>query len=578
MKTATMIRIPFVTQSFVTHPFVPKPNVLAAAAALLLTSALAAPFASAQSAPPDSGQILRQNAPRPSTPPQPDALLRIAPDSATAAVVPAGGATVMLQTVQFSGNSVLSTDQLQALVANAPGQSFDLADLRGLADRVTAHYRAAGYPFARAVLPPQDLARGNLTIQVVEGRYGRVAVVAATPGWQDAGLAHLTALKPGEVITTASLERAVLLLGEQPGVRATAVMQPGAAVGTGDLVVSLDRTAPLVGMVSLDNQGNRYSGQNRLLVSADWNNPWRLGDQLSLRAMVSDASLWLGSLTYASPLPVGDRALRASVSLAHTSYQLGKEFNALDATGTAQVAAVGLAWPVLRSSTANLRLGAQLQHKRLRDRQIAMADDKHSTSLPVSLDFDLRDGVANDGLTSGSLTWTPGRLALSAASLSRDQLGTQGRFNRVNIDMVRQQKLSPLVQAWLRGSAQWADGNLDSSERVSLGGANGVRAYPNGEGTGDQGWLVQAETRVQLGAFAPFVFADAGAVRISAHPLASGGINQRKLAGAGMGVRWQQGAFDAQLAVAWRTHGGAAQSEGGSTGQPRAWAQAAWHF
>jgi len=35
-----------------------------------------------------------------------------------------------------------------------------------------------------------------------------------------------------------------------------------------------------------------------------------------------------------------------------------------------------------------------------------------------------------------------------------------------------------------RVSAQWASKNLDSSQKFGLGGPNGVRAYPSGEGYG----------------------------------------------------------------------------------------------
>ncbi|MCD8565793.1 MAG: hypothetical protein LRY53_09230 [Burkholderiaceae bacterium] len=48
---------------------------------------------------------------------------------------------------------------------------------------------------------------------------------------------------------------------------------------------------------------------------------------------------------------------------------------------------------------------------------------------------------------------------------------------------------------WLSFSGQWASQNLDSSQKFSLGGPQGVRAYPVYEGTGDQGWLGTVEAR-----------------------------------------------------------------------------------
>ncbi len=48
--------------------------------------------------------------------------------------------------------------------------------------------------------------------------------------------------------------------------------------------------------------------------------------------------------------------------------------------------------------------------------------------------------------------------------------------------------------------AQLSSGNLDSSSKFSLGGPAGVRAYPVGEGSGDQGLQLSLEARRAMGA------------------------------------------------------------------------------
>ena len=47
----------------------------------------------------------------------------------------------------------------------------------------------------------------------------------------------------------------------------------------------------------------------------------------------------------------------------------------------------------------------------------------------------------------------------------------------------------------LKASSQISSRNLDSSERFYLGGARGVRAYPQGEASGDEGILGSLELR-----------------------------------------------------------------------------------
>jgi len=131
-----------------------------------------------------------------------------------------------------------------------------------------------------------------------------------------------------------------------------------------------------------------------------------------------------------------------------------------------------------------------------------------------------------------------------------------------------------------RISRQWASKNLDSSEGFGVGGASGVRAYPQGEASGDEGWLAQIEVRYSLGAFSPYAFYDAGRVRINAKPesLAVAPIpNQRAIEGAGLGVRYQQGPWNLDANLAWRTHGGLAQSDSRQR-NPRMWITAGYRF
>ena len=47
-------------------------------------------------------------------------------------------------------------------------------------------------------------------------------------------------------------------------------------------------------------------------------------------------------------------------------------------------------------------------------------------------------------------------------------------------------------------NGQFASKNLDISEKMGLGGANGVRAYPEGEAYGDQGYVLNLEARCLL--------------------------------------------------------------------------------
>jgi hemolysin activation/secretion protein len=541
---------------------------------LALTLALALPAQAQQ--PPDAGQTLQQQR-QPALPdPKPTPGLDFqAPKVAPA---PVGGLQVRLQGIRFEGNTLFSDAALQTVVGDGVGKTFDMAGLRQLVEAVNHHYRSHGYPFARAFMPAQALSEGTLRLEVVEGRYGAVHAIGDDAKLVDQAQAFLAALHPGAVIESGPLERASLILNDQPGIQARPLLRPGQALGTGDLDVSIQRTKAYSAEVGLDNHGNRYTGQAQARLNLEINSPFRLGDQATLHSLLTQQGMWFGQVVYSSPL--GASGLRGQVAYAHTAYELGEEFKALGAHGTAHVGSIGLSYPLVRSQATNLTLNGTFQRKTLIDQQDATGtrSDKSSRSLPLALTFDARDGLGGGGITQGALAWTSGQLHLDASLRTADALTAraEGHFDKVNLDLVRHQALVKQFTLFARVSAQWTHHNLDSSEEFGLGGPGGVRAYPAGEGYGDRGWVGQLELRWALGAWGPYAFHDAGRITRNAQPWMTG-TNERHIAGHGAGLRFQQDRWRVDGSVAWRSQGGNAESDT-SQRTPTVWLTAIRRF
>lgn len=546
------------------------PTHLAAA----LSLALASSFAFAQQAP-DAGQLLQQDRPAQKLP-KTDTTIPVAPPES--ATVAPGGAVIALKGVRFTGNTIFTSEELAAVLGDVTREARDLAGLQTLVQGISAHYRAAGYPFARAMIPQQKLADGVLEVNVIEGRYGKVSTTGDTK-YNAAAERFLVGLAPGSVIESSSLERATLILSDQPGIKTAPLMRPGQETGTGDLVVDIMPTPGFKGEVGLDNHNNRYTGEYRARVSLQWDSPFMLGDQITLRSNVSNEGQWLGNLGY--NLPIGTSDLRGYLGYAHTSYELKKEFATLDATGKAHIASVGLSYPLVRSARTNLVLAGTYQHKILDDKQgeTRFKSTKKSHGVPLMLQFDHRDSLGGGGITYGSISYTAGRIDLGSTLKPFDAVSakTQGGFSKWNLDLARIQA-TPLQNFTLFGrvSAQWANKNLDSSEDFGLGGPNGVRAYPMGEGFGDQGWFTQIEARYQIGNVSPYAFYDAGRVTINKSPWAAG-TNSRKLSGYGVGVRYDDQKISLDASLAWRAQGGKPTSDTRDR-TPRLWVTAGFRF
>jgi hemolysin activation/secretion protein len=549
-------------------PVSPGRGLLAAACLLALSNAWS-------QTPPDAGRLLQQDRAVPQQPAAPPTLA-VAPPAKAPLLT--GGSSVLLKRLRFSGNTAFSDAQLTAALGLPDAPRLDMAGLQALADRISEHYRSQGYAFARAYLPAQRLDDGTLQITVLEGRYGLVETTGdaalATPAQ-----AFLSTLKPGDPITSAALERATLVLSDQPGIEIRPVVRPGQAVGSGDLMVEVRATPRWRGDLGLDNHGSRYTGSVRASASLTGDRVFRFGDQLLLKALYSEADQWLGHAGYS--LPLGGGGWRAQASHAHTGYQLGKQFASLQASGSADISSIGLSYPWLRSRQTNLSLVLSPQYKRLKDDQASTQSRsrKRSEVLPLSLQFDHRDTLGGGALTYGNLSLSAGRLKLDDTLRAADSstARTEGSFRKLMLDVARQQ-LTPVPGLSLYGrlSAQWASKNLDSSEDFGLGGPSGVRAYPSGEGFGDEGTLLQLELRYSLGAFAPYLFADHGRTQYNHHAWAAGDTH-RELSGGGVGLRHQQGPWAMDAALAWRAQGGQPSSDSSSQ-DPRLWVQASWRF
>lgn len=120
------------------------------------------------------------------------------------------------------------------------------------------------------------------------------------------------------------------------------------------------------------------------------------------------------------------------------------------------------------------------------------------------------------GYTGYSAVWRAGNLKLhSAEALAADAFNDiEGGFSKINFDVNHVTNLGRLMQFYLFAHGQMASRNLDSSEQFYLGGADAVRAYPQGEAGGDSGYQATAKLRYQMPVkgLSLALFADVGEV------------------------------------------------------------------
>ena len=491
----------------------------------------------------DAGSILQQvqplTAPRPSS-----GETGLTIEQADGSKLPPS-APFLVQRIQITNNTLFDTPTLLALVADAQGKTLTLTQLGQLASRISNFYQSQGYPLARAIIPTQTIAAGVVRIEVIEARYGQISLDNSSRVNDGLLQATLATLQSGQAIGQTELDHALLLLSDIAGLEVSASLKPGEAVGTSDLLVNTTPGPTISGNGVLDSYGNSYTGRARIGGTVNINNPLHHGDVLSVSVLSAGKGLNYGQLAYEALLNGQGTRLGGAYSTLY--YTLGEPVAALNAHGSAQSSSLWAKHPLLRSRDVNLYGKIQYDGLQLRDHIDASSiqTDRRLKNWTLSLSGDVRDTWLAGGINTWSLGWTAGRVGFDGAAAALADAATaktQGSFSKWNANFARLQGLSSVDTLYLLFSGQRASTNLDSSQKMIVGGPYTVRAYDTGAVSGDSGYFVSAEYRRALGQawagqWTAVAFIDSARVTVNQNTWA-GGENSATLSGAGVGLSW----------------------------------------
>lgn len=464
----------------------------------------------------------------------------------------------------FSGENPVTEAELADVLAAHRHKDATLTELEAQAEEVTKYLRSKGYFVAFAYLAPQNFKDGVVNFTIVPGHYDQI-IVNNESYLKEEAIRREIGISSGELVKKSTLNRGVWLTNDLSRVEANTQLKAGSRQGTTDLVVNVKNKGHRTwGYVGVDNGGYRYTGRYQYSAFVNYASPAREGDLLSVGGVLSNGGMWSGSASYTTP--IAKQGERVGVSYARSHYTLGGTFSALDYTGTAETVSVHWQHNFKRGRDVNIYGTVRLDLKSLEDEAKGMAynNPKSARNWVFGVNGDSLDRFWTGGKNTFALNYTHGDLSIDDemqrvydAATTR----TAGKFGKWNLELTRQQHVSERVSLYLSYQRQWATKNLDSSEKMSLGGLNGVRAYPVGEASGDDGWRWTSELRWNLptregddNVWQLIAFADGGHVNLYHNKLPGyTGVAGRSLYGAGVGVNWSnQANWVARAHYAWK--------------------------
>lgn len=493
------------------------------------------------------------------------------------AVKPPAGIKVNIKGFRFSGLTVVPADRLQPIVEKYVGADKTFDDMQSAADAASEYLQQQGYFVAQVYLPEQSIADGIVELAVLEGRLAQVRVdlEGDVPVARHIIEGLLSPLTPGTIMHRDVVERALFLVSDLRAVNVKSIVEPGPTPGTSNLVVKVAAGRRMDGLVEVDNHGSRFTGEHRLGAALNLNSPFRRGDLLSFRGLLGvpggGKDLDFGRVSYLSP--VGIYGTKLGVAYLRLNYHLGTDaFEPLDQSGRSDVFSVFGLHPVVRTRNFNLFAQANVDAREFEDtRQAVSITSNRKTKVGTfSLVGDSRDTLIGGGINNFSIGYTYGDLDIENPNeLALDQsavgLRTAGGYSRLNGSFSRLNSLTQNMVVFVSAAFQMASKNLDASEKLGLGGPNGVRAYAVGEATSDESQFLTAELRAGLPQFASIpgnlvgsVFFDwaRGKLNDKPPPNPLSPDNTRTLSGIGIGLTWaRQDDFLVRGTLAWRTTG-----------------------
>jgi hemolysin activation/secretion protein len=431
------------------------------------------------------------------------------------------------------------------------GRDLSGADLKTLSHAVADVARQAGYPFANAWIEPQGMEGGVLRVRLDAGSLSAVRVIGHANALADHLLA--TALVTGRPVRREQLERAILLVGDIPGVsvrESRYVRQDGFGI----LLVTIaeDRFS---GYAQIDNRGSKEVGPLRSTLIGNARGVLRAGDEASIvlaQTPIDPAEFFFVRGRYAMSIDANGAIVSASASYGRA--RPGASLTPLDVTGESYDASLFYSKPLLRTRADSLWGTVELRGLRSNQSLLGfpLRNDRIAT-LTGSINGTARAG---SGILRGELHLIDG-LPLAGVTHEGDLRASRSdgdaRFVILGYAAEWTAPLAGRVSVALASEGQLASRPLLATMEIGAGGPTFGRGYDYAERTGDSGVLGSGEIRFDLGRFGhPLVD------RLQLYGSADGGYvaNLRGGGGGGgllstaAGVRAGRGKLSAMIEVA----------------------------
>jgi len=476
-----------------------------------------------------------------------------------------------IERFEIAGNTLLPAGAIEELLKPFTGKRREYGDVQRALEALELRYRSAGFSAVQVLVPEQELGGGVVRLNVLEMRIARI-VVEGNKAFSEANVrASLPALKVGSSPRTADISANVQLANENPAKQADVVLRLAEKEGEVEARVALADSDPLKTFATLDNTGNKQTGDYRLGVGVQHANLFDRDHVATFNYITSPnkaSQVKIYSASYRLPLySLGDSM---DVIIAHS------DVNA----GVTETVAGPLAFSG-KGDVFGLRYNQLLTRRGEYSHRLVYGLDRRAYKNVCTLGV---LGAAGCGPAGASVTvrpasltysgnWaSPGRVSDFSLGYSRNLPGgtngedadfvaarpsnvldsngnpVSGAKSHYSVARVGASHVSAFQGDWqfrVALNMQLTSDALVSGEQFGIAGANAVRGFLEREVARDKGSIASVEVYTPnladklaagKGALRALVFYDRGSA--ANNPLAGEADQKTVIASAGTGLRW----------------------------------------
>ena len=469
------------------------------------------------------------------------------------------------------GNTVLDAAAIETALQDFLGPARHMTDVEGARAALEQAYQKAGYLTVGVDIPEQRIEGGVVKLQVAEGVVHAVYVTGSRYHSQDWIRTRVAELQPGHVPDFNKVQQQLAAVSREDR-RVQPVLKPGRLPGTVDIDLQVNDTLPAGGSVEWNNQHAAGTTPSRVLASAHYDNLFQRDHAITATVQVAPekpSESEVGILNYSIPVAESDTL----------AFNLVGSNSNVETLGGTEVLGKGLTFGVRWQHPVVFESGwwsfsYGVDYKDLRQRTRFGADGVSTPLRYLPFQF----GIFGQWASGPDQASFNGAATFAMASIFRrdvdcpsglgttkqDQFscnhqGSDGSFGLVKGDL-RLSHQFPLATIAVRMGAQLASQPLVNAEQYSLGGADTVRGYFEGESSGDEGAIFSAELRSpnfagakttdRIKELSMLAFVDAGLTH-NIDP-AVGQPGHTALLGLGTGARFSlRNGLESQVDVAW---------------------------